>query len=167
MRKSTDPQTGWFMAPPFHLGRREAPGSPSHIWWPRVPSPPWCQIPNGHSRMAAIRHAGGWGSALKSRNTEREQWEASPGCSADIDLYHNNLLHHLCSGYFRVVVKDTLDEWLLKRLEIQPNWRQNTAFVLFPALWDGRIFFSCTWTIWTVTRDNYSLKKKIRSNLLK
>lgn len=51
--------------------------------------------------MAAIRHVGGWGSALKSRDTEREQWEASLGRSTDIDLYHNNLLHHLCSGYFQ------------------------------------------------------------------
>lgn len=51
--------------------------------------------------MAAICHLGGWGSALKSRNTEHEQWEASPARSTDIDLYHNNLLPHLCSGYFQ------------------------------------------------------------------
>lgn len=67
VRQSIAPQTGWFIAPPFHLGRAEAPGGPvwralgtsvSQTWRPCAPSPPWCQVPNGHSRMVAIRHVG-------------------------------------------------------------------------------------------------------------
>lgn len=78
---------------------------PSQTWRPWAPSLPWCQIPNGHSRMVAIRHIGSLGSALKSGNTESRNNETrslppSP-LPTDIDLHCNNLLYHLCYGYYQ------------------------------------------------------------------
>lgn len=101
MRKSTDPQTGWFMAPPFHLGRTEAPGAP--LSYLMAQSSQSTMMPNTKRPLQNGRHSScRWlGICLKEQKHRAGTMRSLSRPFHRHWSVPQNLLHHLCSGYFQ------------------------------------------------------------------
>lgn len=122
MIQQNNPQMGWFMAPSLHLGRGETSRGPawralgttavSDLTAP-TPSPLWCQVPNGHSRMVAISHAGSQGSFLKSRNTEWRNNETHTFFPLPFSSWHWSSLQQFIISATAAVIGMERDTFLL------------------------------------------------------
>lgn len=157
MVKPSNPQMGWFMAPPFHLCRAEDPWD--HVWralgrdlTAPTPSPQWCWEPNGHSRMVAISHAGSQGSFLKSGKQRARTMRLSPFFPPRFQetLICTVIIYYLCYALLSWGWKETLPCFCLMVGAIAINiatslgrWKES--------------FLSCIDSIWILSAPFFQL----------